>query len=271
MTPDVNCKQHSLAESEQLSRLKIRYFQRRKSVRITRRVIPDAIKYVAFSDFWLMSTEPRKYNYNSMRKLLFISFISFISLFLSASINNFAQSRRVSPKTATPATPATDAMNDLTAEQMFVEANTYSKIKFAEFETKKIPFSESLLKRTVLEQKQLAAKYAAAVSTRQNLAGEDFYYLGMLNWLADNSEKAAESFQRFIVTENPVAEKLQTARSIIIVVAARRKNLDEAEKLLVDYLKTEPIKSTERARVESELAKSYRAEKDLAKAGSQAE
>ncbi|MBA4123773.1 MAG: redoxin domain-containing protein [Acidobacteria bacterium] len=206
-----------------------------------------------------------------MRKLLFISFISFISLFLSASINNFAQSRRISPKIATPATPATDAMNDLTAEQMFVEANTYSKKKFAEFETKKIPFSESLLKRTVLEQKQLAAKYAAIVSTRQNLAAEDFYYLGMLNWLADNSEKAAESFQKFIVTENPAVEKLQTARSIVIVVAARQKKLDEAEKLLVDYLKTEPIKLTERARVESELAKSYRAEKDLAKAASHAE
>jgi hypothetical protein len=203
-----------------------------------------------------------------MRKLLFISFIF---LYLSASINNFAQSRRVSPKSATPATPATDAMNDLTAEQMFAEANTYSKRKFAEFETKKIPFSDNLFKRTVLEQKQLAAKYAAAVFAWRNVAGEDFYYLGMLNWLADNSEKAAESFQKFIVTENPAAEKLQTARSIIIVVAARQKKLDEAEKLLVDYLKTEPIKLTERARVEGELAKSYRAEKDLAKAASHAE
>ena len=41
--------------------------------------------------------------------------------------------------------------------------------------------------------------------------------------------------------------------------------------MLADYLKTEPVKLTERARVESELAKSYRAEKDFIKAASHAE
>jgi len=196
-----------------------------------------------------------------MRNLILLSLI----LFLSA--NNFAQSRRVNPKAPQPSTSVAAAtINDLTAEQMFNEANTYAKKKFAEFEAKKIPFSDNLFKVTVKEQKQLAAKYAAALSKRENLKAEEFYYAGMLNWLGENLDNATESFRKFLASESPALEKAQTARSIIIVVAARRKNFDEAEKLLGDYLKAEPIKLTERARMETELAKSYRGEKNYARA-----
>jgi thiol-disulfide isomerase/thioredoxin len=202
-----------------------------------------------------------------MRNLIFISTILFLS------VNIFAQSRRVSPKTPQPSTStATATMNDLTAEEMFNEANTYAKKKFAEFEGKKIPFSDNLFKVTVKEQKQLAAKYAAALSKRENLKAEEFYYAGMLNWLAENLDGATEFFRKFLAAaESPAAEKTQTARSIIIVVAARRKNFDEAEKLLGDYLKAEPIKLTERARMETELAKSYRGEKNYARASAHAD
>jgi len=198
--------------------------------------------------------------------------IFFISLVLFLSVNSLAQSRRVSPNSPQPAiSTAAVAMKDLTAEEMFDEANTYAKKKFAEFETKKIPFSDNLFKVTVKEQKQLAAKYATALVTRENLKAEDFYYVGMLHWLADNPDGATESFGKFLASEDPAAEKLQTARSIIIVVAARRKSFEEAEKLLGDYLKTEPIKLTERARMETELAKSYRSEKNYAKAAAHAD
>lgn len=162
-------------------------------------------------------------------------------------------------------------MNELTVKEMFDEANGYAKMKFAEFESKKIPFSENLYKVTIKEQKQMAAKYAAVGATRQNLAGEDFYYLGMLNWLADNAENAEEFFGKFLLIENTVVEKAQTARSIVIVVAARRKNYEEAEKILGEYLKTEPSKLSERARMERELAKNYQAEKNFGKAAPHAE
>ena len=190
---------------------------------------------------------------------------------LSFSIlSNSAQSRRVTPNMPSPV--STDiALDDLTAEQMYAEANAYSKKKFAEFETKKIPFSDALYKRTVIEQKQLAAKYAAALAARGNLKSDDFYYAGMLSWLAENLDAATEAFQKFAATENPTIEKLQTARSIIVVVGARRRNFDEAEKALGEYLKAEPVKLSERARMESELAKSYRAEKNYAKAARHAE
>lgn len=193
-------------------------------------------------------------------------------LFLSLSINGFAQSRRVNPNVSRPPTsPAISEMNELTAEQMFDEANVFAKNKFAEFELQKKPFSDELYKRTLLEQKQLAAKYAAVVSQRENLAGEDFYYLGMLNWLAENPDNAAEVFQKFLAVENSAVEKAQTARSIVIVIAARRKNFDEAEKNLTEYLKISPVKLSERARIESELAKGYQAENDFAKAAPHAE
>jgi thiol-disulfide isomerase/thioredoxin len=202
-----------------------------------------------------------------MRNLIFLSLV----LFLSPGV--FAQSRRVSPSAPQPApSTAAVAVKDLTPEEMFNEANTYAKKKFAEFESKKIPFSDNLFKVTVKEQKQLAAKYAAALVARENLKAEEFYYVGMLNWLAENLDGATESFRKFLAAaENPAAEKTQTARSIIIVVAARRKNFDEAEKLLADYLKTEPIKLTERARMETELAKSYRGEKNYTKAAAHAD
>ena len=193
-------------------------------------------------------------------------------LFLSLSTNSFAQSRRVDPNAAPPPTnSAISAINDLTAEQMFNEANTYAKNKFAEYEQQKKPFSDSLYKQTLLEQKQLAAKYATAVSMRKNTAGEDFYYLGMLNWLTENLDNADEAFQRFLATENVAIEKRQTARSIIIVIDARRKNFGEAENILTDYLKVTPVKLNERAKIESELAKSYQAANDFAKAAPHAE
>ena len=99
----------------------------------------------------------------------------FVILLLLSVFFTSAQSRRVNPSTPTPLTSTIGTLNELTVKEMFDEANSYAKTKFAEFESKKIPFSENLYKVTIKEQKQLAAKYAAVTVTRQNLAGEDFY------------------------------------------------------------------------------------------------
>ena len=192
----------------------------------------------------------------------------FLCLLSLLSINNSGQSRRVNPKAPTPVNAAIVALNDLSVEQLFNEANAYAKTKFAEYELKKIPYTDNLYKQTVLEQKQMAAKYAGAASRRPNLAGADFYFLGMLNWLAENGEIASDTFQKFLAHSDSVAavEKSQTARSIIVVVAARRKNFAEAEKLLSEYLKIEPVKLSEHAKMENELAKSYVEDKDFERA-----
>lgn len=194
-------------------------------------------------------------------------------LLLFATVGVLAQSGRVSPGSSAKrqAAVADNPASDLTVKQMFDEANGYAKAKFAEYERKKIPYSETLRLQTVREQKQLAAKYAGLSQTRANLAGEDWYYVGLLHWVAENLDGAAENFRRFFAQENPAAEKIQTARSIVAVIAAKQKRFDEAETLLREYLKTAPMKISERARIESELAKNYREEKNYAKAAPHAE
>lgn len=191
------------------------------------------------------------------------SVLVLLLLFLTAS--GAAQSGRVIP-TPSPNPSKNDSFKDLTVEQLFVEANGYAKRKFAEYEAKKVPFSENIYYFTVREQQKLAAKYAAAANSRQNLTGEDFYYAGMLNWIGDNSDGAAENLRKFLATEKPEAQKLQTSRSVVAVVAARKKKFDEAEKLLGEYVKSEPVKQSERARMESELAKAYQRDKNFARA-----
>lgn len=198
------------------------------------------------------------------------SFVVLIILFVSATL--FAQSGRVDPQDpAVPNATAVGPANDLPVKTLFEEANKYRNAKFAEFEAKKVPVSETLIKQTQLEQKQLAAKYAALVATRTNLAGDDFYYHGLLHWIAENLDGAAESLIKFVSLESKDAGRAQASRSIVTVILAKQKKLDEAEKFLAEYLKNEPVKLNERWRMSSELAKAYQAGKLYAKAAAHAD
>lgn len=194
-------------------------------------------------------------------------FIVFTLLFCLTSAP--AQSGRVN--LPTPDETASLKTVELSAEQLFGEANAYFRNKISEFQTKKIPYNEKLERQTLQEQKQLAAKNAAILTARNNLAGEDFYFLGMLHSLAENPDGAETAMRKFIASENPNAEKLQGARSILVILAARKKNFDEAEKFLGDYLNTNPTKPLQRARMEKALAENYRAEGVLTKAALHAE
>lgn len=191
-------------------------------------------------------------------------------LFLAAS--SFAQSRRVMPSnTPIPNSPATAQIRELTVKEMFDDANGYTKRKFAEFEQKKVAFSERLRLQTEREQRHLAAKYAAVAQAGSNLSGEDFYHLGLLHWIAENYDGTADNLRKFIVLRNASIEKAQTSRSLVVVIAAKQRKFDEAEKIYNEYLKIEPTKMTERARMSSEIAKAYIAEKEFANAAPFAE
>ncbi len=197
----------------------------------------------------------------------------FISLFLItfATAGVFGQSRRVVP-TGVPATSETAVANsEITVKQMFDEANAYAKAKFAEYIDKKIPYTDALLARTKLEQRQLAAKYATIAGGRKTLAGEDFYYLGMLHWIAENLDGTVDNLGKFLASDFPAADRRQSARSIIVVVLAKQQKTDEAEAALAAYIKSEPTKFTERSRMESELAKTYKAQKDFVRMASHAD
>jgi thiol-disulfide isomerase/thioredoxin len=184
--------------------------------------------------------------------------VFFFVIILGLTLTAYSQSRRVAPTAALKQSgPVTGGSSDQTIQQMFVEANVYLKTKAAEYDEKKVPFSDALLQRTLTEQRQLAAKYAGIASQRPALGGEDFFYLGLLNRIAENYDGTIENLRKFLATENPAPEKVQTARSHLVVIAAKQKRFDEAEKLLADYTRSTPAKLSERARMEKELARAY--------------
>ena len=196
----------------------------------------------------------------------------FFVIILGVTLTAYSQSRRVVPTAALKQSdPVNATANEPTVQQMFVEANVYLKNKAAEYDEKKIAFSEALLQRTLTEQKLLAAKYAGIVSQRPNLSGEDFFYLGLLDRIAANDDAATENLKKFLATENPSPEKVQTARSHLVVIAAKQRRFDDAEKLLAEYVKSTPTKLSERARMEKELARAYMDESKFSAASTHAQ
>lgn len=176
----------------------------------------------------------------------------------------FAQSGR----NAAAANPSSgnSASTERTVKQLFDEANTYKRNKIAELEAKKVKYSETLEKQVDREMKQLAAKYAAQAESRSSLKGEDLYYLGLLYWISENLDGTAESLRDFVKETSALPEKVQTARSLITVVEAKKGGLAEAIATWDLYQKNEPRKQTETLRMANEIAKAYVAAKDLTKA-----
>jgi len=166
---------------------------------------------------------------------------------LLASFSLHAQSRRA----VSSATPTAATSDERSIKEMFDEANAYTRNKFAEFEKKKLAFSDSLRQQTEREQKQLAAKYANLAVTRAP-KGDDLYYVGLLHWIAESLDNAADAFSKFIASENAAPERSQTARSLIAVISAKRAKL------------------TEQTRMANEIAKAFIAAEDLAKASAYA-
>ena len=184
--------------------------------------------------------------------------IIFVLTLLALAVTADAQSGRVAPQPG--AGPAGAVKPGVPVKTLFEEVNGYNKAKFSEYEAKKIPYSEKLRLQTEREQKQLAAKYAAAAGARSDLTTDDIYYTGLLHWIAENLDMTGETLRRFLAAAGPAADKAQTARSIVAVAAAKQRKFEEAQTFLNDYLANKPIKLSDRARMESELAKAYSAE-----------
>lgn len=196
---------------------------------------------------------------------MFRSFVILI-LLLGGSLV-FGQARRVNPASPRPSSEAAAVTGPARpVKEMFDEANTYNKVKFAEFEQKKVPVSDGLIARTQLERKQLAAKYAAMIQERTELTTEDYYYLGLLHWIAENLDATRETFVKYLSAAEIPAEKAQDARAIVAVIYARQKKLAEAEKMVADYAKGSPVKLSQRGQMERELARAFAAEKRYSEA-----
>jgi thiol-disulfide isomerase/thioredoxin len=183
-------------------------------------------------------------------------------------IATFAQQESTAP-TATPQTASSDKR---TASALFEEASNYAPNKFKEFTTRKVPFDPKLLEKTLQEQREMAARYAAELATREVLAGEDFYYQGMLYNLAEKPEETLDALKKYMAASTTASgEHAQAARYIVAIRAARMDRLDEAETALAAYTTHEPQKPSERATLERELTKAYRKAKEPSRATVHAE
>jgi thiol-disulfide isomerase/thioredoxin len=181
--------------------------------------------------------------------------ISVLILLLTAVCGAYAQSGRKSADAGE--TPA--AFQDLSVHDMYTQAVNFARDKFTELEQKNAPYSEALHLQILKEQKQLAAKYAAAAAARTDLKETDYYYLGRLHWLATNTDDAETAFEKFLATAGDEhGEMKQTARSVVVVMAAERNNFEKAEKALADYYVNKPVRVSELAKMEKQIAFSYR-------------
>jgi thiol-disulfide isomerase/thioredoxin len=109
------------------------------------------------------------------------------------------------------------------------------------------------------ERKQLAAKHAAEVSARKNIAQTDFYYLGRLYGTAGNEAKVIESMRRFLA-EYPAEDRspmVQSARMIAIVHASKRKSMAEGEALFTLWKAGAEGPSGEKAVLQDYLSRGY--------------
>lgn len=200
-----------------------------------------------------------------MRYLTFV-----LLIIITAEIS--AQSRRAATPVAgaRQAAAPSDQSPERPVKAMFDEANIYAKTKEAEYDQKKVKKTDALLRQTLRERKQLAAKFAALAAARAELTPEDIYYLGMLHWIAENMDGTDESFRRYLALPKPAPERAQTARTMVVVASAKRSKLDDAETLLAEYLKATPTKLSEIGRMHIELAKSYSSQKEFIKAAGHA-
>jgi thiol-disulfide isomerase/thioredoxin len=160
---------------------------------------------------------------------------------------------------ATAAAPTPTPQDKRTASALYEEAANYAVNKFKEFATRKLPFDPKLLEQTLQEQRELAARYATALGTRDALAGEDFYYMGMLYNMADNAEAALDALKKYGAAHPDASgEHAQGARYIAALRAARMDRLEDAESALAAYAAHEPQKPSERVTIEKGLTAAYR-------------
>ena len=130
------------------------------------------------------------------------------------------------------------------AKVLFEEANSYVDKKYAELNKLKVAFEQKLETKIKQEQKDLAAKFAAALASRKALADGDLYYLGMLHHLEGNADAALDAMGRFLKTTSD-GENAQLARAVVVLYATRKDFFPEAEVAVAYYAKNQPRNLTE--------------------------
>jgi thiol-disulfide isomerase/thioredoxin len=145
---------------------------------------------------------------------------------------------------------------------LYDEANNYVTARYEEFNRKHISFDPKLEAATRQEQKDLAVRNASRLAARPSPAGTDFYYLGLLYHLADNSDAALVALRRF-VDANPGSDLAQPARAAIVVHALKKNLFTEAEAALAHYAQAQPQSNQERYGMETLVTDAFYKQRDF--------
>jgi thiol-disulfide isomerase/thioredoxin len=128
------------------------------------------------------------------------------------------------------------------------------------------------MEKTMQEQKELAARYAAELIARSELSGDDLYYTGLLFHLSANEERTLELLERFLAADKGAAgERSQHARYLVVVRATQMNRFEQAEKVLTDYMAKEPRKISEQVTMQNALTSAYQKTKQMERALAHAE
>ncbi|HWS90715.1 MAG TPA: TlpA disulfide reductase family protein [Pyrinomonadaceae bacterium] len=191
-------------------------------------------------------------------------------LTLSLALCAFARGQAgVRPRTAEGAEK--DAAKASEAQTLYEEASRYAQSKFDDFRKKNVPYDPLLEQKTLQEQRDLALQHAARLAARAPLRGTDLYYSGLLYSLAGKGEGALDSMRKFLADAEPApADLKQRARSVAAQQAAQLGLLEEAERALADYSKSEPRSVADLHRMNLLVASAHVKKKDYARAAAPA-
>jgi thiol-disulfide isomerase/thioredoxin len=189
---------------------------------------------------------------------------------LVLSNSGLAQSGRVKDAAVAPVTAGdekpkedkTELNDSRTAARLFEDADTYTQKKFAEFEKRKMPYDQRLEEKIKQEQRDLAGRNATVLAARK-LSGREVYYLGLLYNLAKNFDAALDAMRRFLAEDkSATGEAAQNARAIIVIQAAKKGLLPEAEGRLAEYTQNQPQVADDRYVLENWMVSGYFKNKD---------
>src|SRR6185437_2004033 len=186
-----------------------------------------------------------------------------LQLLLPAAAGNVAAQEQ--PKSVSPPQPQKSEAKPekRAAKLLYAEAKSYLDVAFNAFNKQKIPYDQKLEAKTKQEQKDLAAKYATILETRKSLSDGDFYYLGMLHYLAGNGDGALLAMRRYLSGE-PSGEEAQLARAVVVLFTTRQSLIPEAERAVTAYAQNQPLNLTEWFGMETLIAEASQKTKDYA-------
>jgi thiol-disulfide isomerase/thioredoxin len=183
-------------------------------------------------------------------------FSSVLLLILAATVSSFAQG--LAPDTKTDLKP-----DKRPAQELYEDANGYLGRKFQEFNKQKLPYDPKLEAQTKKEQKELAIRNAATLQSRSPLAGDDLYYLGMLQHLSSNAD-AALATMRLFLKDTREGNHAQLARNVLVLYTVKKDLLPEAKATIEDYACHQPQNPDDRYRMELLITEAYWRAKDFA-------